>query len=103
MDAFLTATCTHKNNPTGAASLSTVQAGIACTPLDQASKLPSQAYPLEKMFLLREFFTKYTAFANGDYATFDGTDYPVRSVSFWGEQGGLDDYYHIIVELPYGT
>jgi hypothetical protein len=100
---FLTATCTHKNNPTGAASLSTVQGSIACSPLDPVSSTPGTDYPVEKLFLLREFFTKYTAFANGDYATFGSTDYPVRAVHPWGEQGGLDDFYRIVVEAPYGS
>lgn len=99
MDSFLTQTCSHKNNPTGITStLTTVATGIACTPLDPVSATPTQAYPIVKLFLMRETFTKYTAFAPGDYLTFGGVDYPVRAVHPWESQGGMDDFYHIIVE-----
>jgi hypothetical protein len=105
-DRFLTATCTHKNNPTGAASLSTVQADIACTPLDPTSTKPTQDYPIEKLFLLsllRETFTEYANFAGGDFLEIGGVEYPVVAALPWAAQGGLDAYYHIIVEMPYGS
>ena len=101
--SFMTETCTHKNNPTGAATLTTVQASIACTPLDSASVKPSEDYPIDKMFLLKEVFTKYTAFAKGDFIEVDSVEYPILAVHPWGVQGGLDAYYHIIAEEPYGS
>lgn len=80
-----------------------VNFAITCTPLDPASQQPSQDYPVEKMFLLREFYTKHANFTQGSYATFDGVDYPVRAVNYWPAQGGVDDYYQIIVEKPVGS
>ena len=100
---FMTETCTHKNNPTGAATLSTVASAIACTPLDPASVKPSEDYPVDKMFLLKETFTKYTAFQKGDFIEIDSVEYPILAAHSWGAQGGLDAYYHIIAEEPYGS
>lgn len=99
MDTFLTNTgVIHRNNPTGAASLATVSSSVVTTPLDPASKTPSQDYPLEKLFLLKECFTKYTAFATGDYLVSGGTTYAVRAVWLWAAQGAMDTYYHLILE-----
>lgn len=98
MDNFLTSTCTHKR-PDGAGTLTTIQTGVVCTPADPMGATPSQEYPIEKLFLMREFFTKYTAFLPGDYATFDSVDHAVRSVHPWAALGGLDKFYRVIVEI----
>ena len=103
MDNFLTATCSHLNNPTGAATTSTVATGIACTPIDPASKVPSQDYPIEKLFLLKECFTKYAAFATGDFLVSGGITYAIRAVWPWAAQGGMDAYYHLILEVQLGN
>lgn len=104
MDTFLTLTgVTHKNNPTGAATLTTVSSTIVTTPIDPASKVPSQNYPIEKMFLLKECFTRYTAFATGDFLVSGGVTYAVRAVWPWTEQGGLDTFYHLILEQQLGS
>ncbi|NVM23988.1 MAG: hypothetical protein HWN68_19690 [Desulfobacterales bacterium] len=97
MDNVLTATCTHKNNPTGA-SLATVATGIACSPIDPLDKTYTQAYPIEKLFLMRQSFTKYIAFAAGDYLVSDSTTYAVKAVHPWPALGSLDLYYHLILE-----
>ena len=98
MDNFLTSTCTHKR-PSGTGTLSTIQTGVVCTPADPMGATPSQEYPIEKLFLMREFYTKYTAFQAGDYATFAGVDYPVRAAHPWAALGGLDTFYRVIVEV----
>lgn len=99
----MTATCEHRNNPTGASTTSSVATAIACTPIDPASKAPSQDYPIEKLFLLKECFTKYTAFATGDYLVSGGVTYAVRAVWPWAAQGGMDTYYHLILEMQLGN
>lgn len=101
MDNFLTSTCTHKHNPTGAAILTEAATGIVCSPPDPVSATPSQDYPIEKLFLLREFFTKYAGFQPGDYATFSEVDYPIRAVHPWAALGGLDDFYRVMIEITY--
>lgn len=104
MDCFLTLTgVTHKNNPTGAATPSTVSTTVVTTPIDPASKVPSQDYPIEKLFLLKECFTKYTAFATGDFLVSGGVTYAVRAVWPWESQGGVDDFYHLILEQYLGS
>lgn len=104
MDNFLTLTgVTHKNNPTGAATLTTVSTTVVTTPLDPASQAPSQSYPTEKFFLLRECFTKYAAFATGDFLVSGGVTYAVLAVHPWAAQGGLDTYYHLILEEKLGS
>lgn len=102
LSAFLTATCTHKNNPTGG-SLATVATGIACTPVDAAARVYSEEYPQEKLYLLHETFTEYTAFQPGDYLVVGSTTYAVKSVQAWGAQGGMGAYYHIYCELQSGS
>ncbi|HEX9925309.1 MAG TPA: hypothetical protein VGD99_21815 [Anaerolineae bacterium] len=103
MDSFLTNTCDHLNNPTGAATLSEVATGIACMPIDPASKAPTDDYPISKLFLLRETFTKYADFVTGDYLVSGGTTYAVRFVGPWAAQGGLDAFYHLILEEQLGS
>jgi len=102
MDNVLTETCTHKNNPTGAA-LATVASSIACSPIDPLDKTYSQAYPIEKLFLMRQTFTKYTAFAAGDHLVADSTTYAVKAVHPWPAQGSMDAYYHLILEQQSGS
>jgi len=102
MDAMLTETCTHKNNPTGAA-LATVASGIACTPLDALDRTWSQSYPIDKLFLMRQTFTKYTAFSAGDYLVADSVTYAVRAVHPYDAQGGMDKYYHLVLEFQSGS
>lgn len=102
MDAMLTETCTHKNNPSGA-SLVTVATDIACTPIDDMGKDWKQAYPIEKQFLMRQSFTKYTAFVAGDYLVANSITYAVRAVHSYDAQGGLDTYYHLELEEQSGS
>jgi len=102
MDAMLTASCTHKNNPTGAA-LVTVSTGISCTPTDPLDKTWSQQYPNDKMFLMRQTFTKYIAFVAGDYLVQGGVTYAVRAVHPYAAQGGIDVFYHLILEYQSGS
>jgi len=101
MNNFLTETCTHKNNPTGA-SLATVATGIACTPIDPLDRTAHQDYPQEKLFLMKQVFTKYTAFSNGDYLVVGSTTYAVKAVHKYAAQGGMDAYYYLILEQQIG-
>lgn len=102
MDAMLTETCTHKNNPTGAA-LATVATGIACTPIDALSQDWRQDFPIEKQFLMRQSFTKYTAFVAGDYLVADSVTYAVKAVHPYDAQGGMDAYTHLTLEFQSGS
>jgi hypothetical protein len=102
MESFLTATCVHKNNPTGAA-LATVASNIPCTPVDAATELYGMEYPMDKLFLLHETFTEYVAFQPGDYLVAGGVTYAVKSVNAWAAQGGMSAYYHILVEKQSGS
>lgn len=102
MDAVLTETCTHKNNPTGS-ELATVATGIACTPIDKASSITYQAYPIEKQFLIKQCYTKYTAFEAGDYLVANSITYAVKAVHFWDVQGSMDAYYELILEEQSGS
>jgi len=102
MDNVLTNTCTHKNNPTGAA-LATVASDIACSPIDPLSDIVRQAYPIDKQFLMRQSFTKYTAFVAGDYLVAGSTTYAVKMVNPWPAQGSMDKYYHLILEEQSGS
>lgn len=101
MDGFLTVTGTHKNNPTGATSLTTVATGISISPLWPISigKTPIQDYPIEKFHLLREFYTKYTAFQTGDFLTVGNITYAIKSVLPWESSGSLDTFYQILAEV----
>lgn len=104
MDTFLTNTgVIHKNNPLGSATLTTVSSSVVTTPIDPASKVASQGYPIEKLFLLKECFTKYTAFATGDFLVSGGITYAVRSAQKWTEQGGMDDYWQLVLEQMLGS
>jgi hypothetical protein len=98
----MTATCTHKNNPTGA-TLATVATGIACTPIDALSQTAAVAYPFEKVFMMRQAFTKYTAFQPGDYLVSGSTTYAIKAVHFYAAQGSMDAYYHLILEQQLGS
>jgi hypothetical protein len=104
MDNMLTETCTHKNNPTGTA-LATVATGIACTPIDPLSQSQDwkQSFPIEKQFLLRQSFTKYTAFLSGDYLVADSVTYAVKVAQSYDAQGGMDAYYHLLLEKQSGS
>lgn len=98
LESFMTITVEHRNNPSGAASTSSVATGIACTPIDPASDAAQQSYPTEKLFLLKEAFTKYTAFRTGDFLVHGGVTYAVRFAGPWAAQGGLDAYTHLVLE-----
>lgn len=103
-DSFFSLTgVIHQNNPTGAATLTTVFSTVVTTPIDPASKVPSQDFPIEKLFLLKECFTKYPDFATGDYLVFAGVTYAVRAVWPWAAQGGMDAYVHLILEMQLGS
>lgn len=104
MDNFLTNTgVIHKNNPTGAATLTTVSSSVVTTPLDPASKTPDQAYPVEKLFLLKECFTKYADFRTGDFLVSGGVTYAVKAAWPWAAQGAMDAYYHLVLEESLGN
>jgi hypothetical protein len=98
LTTFMTATCEHRNNPTRAASTSSVATGIACTPIDPASRAPIQDYPTEKLYLLKETFTKYTAFRTGDFLVSGGKTYAIQAAWPWAAQGGMDAYTHLVLE-----
>jgi len=102
MENVLTETCTHKNNPTGA-SLATVATDISISPIDPLDKGYSQQYPTDKLFLMRQCFTKYTAFAAGDYLVSDGTTFAVKAVHDWPAQGSMDAYYFLVLEYQSGS
>jgi hypothetical protein len=93
---LMTATAEHRNNPTGAASTSSVATGIAITPLVPASAAPSQDYPIEKLFLLRETYTAYTAFRHGDFLITGGLTYAVQAAL--KTEASLGVFYHLILE-----
>lgn len=102
MDNVLTAICDHWNNPTGA-ELVEVETDIACSPIDPLDKTWTQAYPIEKQYLMRQSFTKYTAFVAGDYLVANSTTYAVKAVHPWPAQGSMDLYYHLILEQQSGS
>lgn len=102
MQAMLTETCVHKNNPSGT-SLVTVATGIACTPIDDMGRDWKQQYPIEKQFLLRQSYTKYTAFVAGDYLVANSLTYAVRAVHPYAAQGGLDAYTFLELEEQSGS
>ena len=99
---FLTATCTHKSNPTGS-SLATIAANIACSPIDPVASAPVQDYPVERLYITRETYTKYVAFAAGDYLVSGSTTYAVKLVGKWTELDGLDTFYHLVLEEQSGS
>ena len=107
MDNFLTLTgVVHKNNPTGAATPSTVSSSVVTTPIDpagQAIGTARQEFPIEKLFLLKECYTKYSAFRTGDFLVSGGVTYAVRSAQKWSSQGGMDTYYALILEEQLGS
>ncbi len=80
-----------------------VSGTIACSPIDPLDKTYSQAYPIEKLFLMRQSFTKYTAFVSGDHLVADSTTYAIKAVHPWLAQGSLDLYYHLILEQQSGS
>lgn len=102
MDNFLTETCQHKNNPSGA-SLVVVASDIACTPIDALGREYTQDYPIEKLFLMRQTFTKYTAFVAGDLLVADSVTYAVAAVHLWDSQGGIDAFTHLVLEFQSGS
>jgi hypothetical protein len=103
MDKMLTATCTHQNKPTGAGSFVTVSAGISCTAADPLDRTWAQAYPTDKMLLMRQLFTKYAAFASGERCVVGSTTYVVSAVHPYAAQGGMDAFYFLILEEQSGS
>lgn len=100
---FMAILVTHKNNPTGA-SLVTVQEDIYCAPIDRLSQDFQQSYPIEKMFLMRQTYTKYTAFQPGDYLLDDNSLlYAVKVVHDYDAQGGFDAFSMLILEEQSGS
>lgn len=97
MDTFLTQTGDHYTNPTGAA-WELAAAGIACSPVDPLGNQEAQMYPLDKLLLIRQLFTRYTAFAAGDRLVIGSVTYVVKAVHPWAAQGALDKFYHLVVE-----
>ena len=100
--AFATETCIHKSNPTGA-ELETIASDIACSPVDPLDKTWSQAYPQDKLFLMRQIFTEYAAFAAGDFVVVDSVTFAVKAVHPYDALGGLSTYYHLILEYQSGS
>jgi hypothetical protein len=100
---FMSILVVHKNNPTGL-ELVTVQEDIFCAPIDRLSQDWQQSYPIEKLFLMRQTFTKYTAFQPGDYLL-DNNDllYAVKVVHDYDAQGGLDAFTFLILEEQSGS
>jgi hypothetical protein len=96
----MTATAEHRNNPTGAAATSSVATGIEITPINSTSSLPTQDYPIEKLFLLRETFTAYTAFKSGDFLVSGGITYAIRAVH--KSEISLGVFYYLILEKQIG-
>ena len=76
---------------------------ITCSPIDPMSDIVRQAYPIEKQFMMRQSFTKYTAFVAGDYLVADSVTYAVKIVNPWPAQGSMDKYYHLILEQQSGS
>ena len=99
---FQAITVTHKNNPTGT-TLATVQEDIYCTPIDQLDKTWGQSYPIDKLFLMRQTYTKYTAFQAGDYLVYDSVTYAVKVVHPYDAQGGFDAFYFLVLEWQSGS
>lgn len=99
MDVFLTVTtATHKRNTDGSGAPETIASNVTTSPLDPTTSTPTQDYPIEKLFLLREFFTKYAAFQEGDFIVINSTSYTIRAVLPWAAQDGLDTFYRCIAE-----
>jgi hypothetical protein len=96
----MTATAEHRNNPNGAAATSSVATGIEITPINSTSSLPTQDYPIEKLFLLRECFTAYTAFKSGDFLVSGGITYAIRAVH--KSEISLGAFYYLILEKQIG-
>lgn len=95
---FMTETFDHYE-PDGTGVLPAATASDqACTPLDPLSNAPSEDYPTEKVFLLRETFTKYAAIDQGDILAIDSVNYIVIASKPYAAQGGLDAFWHIICE-----
>jgi hypothetical protein len=67
------------------------------------SRVYAQDYPFEKLFLMRQVFTKYASFNPGDYLVHSGTTYAVKAVHPYESQGSLDDYYLLIIEKQSGS
>lgn len=80
-----------------------VSGTIACSPIDPVDKAYSQAYPIEKLFLMRQTFTKYAAFVSGDHLVADSVTYAVKAVHPYAAQGSMDAYYHLILEQQSGS
>ena len=93
---LLSETATHKNNPTGA-SLATVASGIACAPIDSIAQVYAQAYPFDKLFLMKQTFTEYAAFVAGDYLVADGVTYAVKAVHKWDSPGRYAGTGYILI------
>lgn len=100
---FMSILVTHKNNPTGT-ELVTVQEDIYCSPIDRLSQDFQQSYPIEKLFLMRQTYTKYGAFQPGDYLLDDNSLlYAVKVVHDYDAQGGLDAFTFLILEEQSGS
>lgn len=92
----MTGTAEHRNNPTGAASTSSVATGIAITPINPISRAHTQDYPTEKLFLLRECFTAYTAFRSGDFLISGGLTYAIQAAQ--PGRTSLGTFYYLVLE-----
>ena len=97
MDSMLTVMASHYQNPTGAV-FALVSAAVTVTPADPLGTAEAQAYPLEKLHLLRQFYTKYTALAAGDRLVIGSVTYVVKAVHPWAAQGGMDAYVMAVLE-----
>ena len=102
-DMWKAITVTHKNNPSGA-ELVTVQEDIYCTPIDRLlGQQWLQDYPTNKQFLMRQTYTKYTAFQAGDYLVYDSVTFAIKAVHAYDAQGSFDAFYFLILEWQSGS
>lgn len=83
-------------------NLTYVSYSIDCTPADpiSASTLGLD-YPIDKLFSLRQVFTEYDEFVQGDYIDLSGKRYAIRIVNHYDELDKMSEYFQLIVEQHY--
>jgi hypothetical protein len=94
---LMTTTLAHYR-PNGTGSLTSIATGQACTPADVVSGAVVQMYPIEKVFKMRQVYTKYGAVLQGDYVAIGGITYAVQSVLSYAALGGMDAYTELLIE-----
>jgi len=73
---------------------------IACTPADVITGAVVQNYPIEKVYKMRQVYTKSSAVVHGSYIKIGGANvtYAVQSVLPFAAQGGMDAYTEVLIE-----